>query len=112
MVFECRNGSSGTLLQHAEYQDNFSLVNRLLTAKTAPQLLRPNERYGTGFEKPQSPRQITNTITSADLVELDSWFTFHTLRLDPEFLTDEFEDWTELASFQISVVSVKVNDCV
>lgn len=91
------------------------LAAKLLAIKPDAVLLSPQQRFGTGFGKPRFPTSITSTTTLADLVTTDSWYIFHLLQLDPEFLTEDVAAWPSSASYQSSLINLRalnvVNDC-
>ena len=92
-----------------------TLADKLLAVKPATERVTPLNRFGTGFGKPVFPPAITLSTALADLVGPDSWFTFHILQLNPEFLTADVADWPQLAAYQSSVVNLQalnvINDC-
>lgn len=66
--------------------ERHALVERLLAVKPDNALIAPQHRFGTGFGQPRFPNTITMSTTLADLVGPDSWFIFHNLQLESEFL--------------------------
>jgi len=95
-----------------------ALANGLLAIKPDDNLSTPQNRFGTGFGKPRFPETITLSTTLADLVGklgTDSWFTFHILQLDPQFMVEDVADWSNSASYQSSLRNLQainvVNDC-
>lgn len=91
------------------------LADKLLAIKPDAVLLSPQQRFGTGFGKPRFPTSITLTTTLADLVTTDSWYVFHLLQLDPQFLTEDVAAWPSSATYQSSLINLRtlnlVNDC-
>lgn len=75
----------------------------------------PKSRFGTGFGKPVFPAEISTSTELADLVTADSWFLFHVLELDADFLALDVAAWPESESFRASLNNVAalnvVNDC-
>ena len=63
-----------------------SLADMLLAVKPEIVLMKPIQRFGTGFGKPAFPREITESTTQTDLVSPDSWYPIHILQLDTSFL--------------------------
>jgi hypothetical protein len=96
-------------------EDRRSLADRLLVLKPTDSLHQPTARFGSGFGKPTFPTTITLTTTLADLVDVDSWFTFELLKLDGQFLNEAVDDWSNCASYQASLTNLQalnvVNDC-
>ena len=92
-----------------------ALADKLLEVKPDSDFLMPQLRFGTGFGKPRFPPSITMTTTLADLVTIDSWYTFHLLQLGSEFLAEDVEAWSNSSSYQSSLINIKalnvVNDC-
>ena len=83
--------------------DRRALADRLLTFKPDNALANPQHRFGEGFGKPRFPEEtITMSTTLADLVGPDSWFIFHILELDSEFMTRDVVDWSDLPMFKVS----------
>lgn len=91
------------------------LADKLLAMKPDAALLSPQQRFGTGFGKPRFPTSITLTTTLADLVTPDSWYVFHLLQLDPQFLTEDVATWPSSVAYQSSLINLRalnvVNDC-
>lgn len=100
---------------HVSEDARRDLANKLLAIKPDAVLLSPQQRFGTGFGKPTFPKSITLTTTLADLVTTDSWYVFHLLQLDPQFLTEDVTAWPSSATYQSSLINLRalnvVNDC-
>jgi hypothetical protein len=92
-----------------------ALADSLLAAKPDNAVTNPQQKFGTGFGKPRFPTDVPMSTTLADLVGPDSWFMFHVLELNSEFLTNDVADWSSSASFNASLVNLNamnvVNDC-
>lgn len=92
-----------------------ALADRLLAVKPDVIMLAPQNRFGYGHGKPTFPTAITQTTTLPDLVNQDSWFTLHVLQINPDFLTEDVNDWPNSPSYQESVANVDainvINDC-
>ena len=90
-----------------------SLANALIEIK--PDILPaiPIHRYGSGFGKPIFP-ELTETTTLSDLINEDSWFTAHLLKLDMSFLIEDVNMWKENNNFKSAKIIVEklnnVND--
>ena len=87
----------------------------LLNVKPDGSVTSPQNRFGTGFGKPNFPTDITLSTTLADLVGEDSWFLFHTLQLDPAFLELDVEAWPDSEAYQSALTNIGalnvINDC-
>ena len=92
-----------------------ALADKLLAIKPTSERVTPLNRFGTGFGKPVFPSAVTLSTNLADLAGPDSWFTFHILQLNSEFLTYDVADWLQLAAYQASAVNLEalniINDC-
>lgn len=92
-----------------------ALADSLLAIKPTTGLKVPQHRFGMGFGKPVFPTTISPTTTLADLVGADSWFFFEILQLDPAFLAEDVDAWSESAAYQCSLKNLQavnvVNDC-
>jgi len=92
-----------------------AIADSLIAIKPANGLKVPQHRSGMGFGKPVFPTTISPTTTLADLVGADSWFFFEILQLDPAFLTEDVDAWSESAAYQTSLKNLQavnvVNDC-
>lgn len=82
------------------------IAKSMLLIKPETELVTPQNRFGTGYGKPQF-QTVTSSTSLGDLVGLDSWFTFHILQLDAAFLTDDVADWPHSAAFQASAANVQ-----
>jgi len=91
------------------------LADKLLAIKPDAVLLSPQQRFGLGFGKPRFPTSITLTTTLADLITPDSWYVFHLLQLDPQFLMEDVAAWSNSVAYQSSLINLRalnvVNDC-
>lgn len=71
-------------------------------------------RYGNGFGKPKFPTKITQQTNLSDLLNNDSWFLFHSLKLPCEFLKEDVATWNTLDSYKLCLEHVRsinvVND--
>ena len=92
-----------------------SLADHLFAIKPKGDLAAPQNRFGMGFGKPKFPERIELSTTLSDLVGTDSWSTFYVLQLDPQFMVEKDENWTELSSYKASLNNLQavnvVNDC-
>ena len=90
-------------------------ADKLLVIEPDAVPLSPQQRFGIGFGKPRFPTSITLTTTLADLVTTDSWYVFHLLQLDLQFLTEDVAAWPSCATYQLSLINLRawnvVNDC-
>jgi hypothetical protein len=84
-----------------------ALADKLLAIKPTTERVAPLNRFGTGFGKPVFPSTVTPSTTLADLAGPDSWFTFHILELNPEFLNEDVSDWPQHAAYQASAVNLQ-----
>ena len=89
-----------------------ALATKLPTVKPDEEMVTPSNLYGTGFQKPMFPENITEATTLADLAGKDSWFTMHTLQLDDSFLADSVDTWPQSPAFQTSAVNVRAINVV
>lgn len=87
--------------------DRRALADSLLAVKPSTPIIAPQQRFGTGFGKPVFPSDISLDTNLSDLVERDSWFTFHILKLNPDFLSEDVTDWPESAAFQDSKTNLQ-----
>ena len=96
-------------------EEKRNLADSLLAIKSKIDLMTPQNRFGTGFGKPKFPSNIALTTSLSDLVGTDSWFLFHILQLDPQFLTEDVTNRSESTSYQTSLTNLQalnvVNDC-
>ena len=98
-----------TKVPDAERRD---LANRLLAVKPNADVLQPQHRFGTGYGKPMFPKSISLSITLAELVDVDTWFMFYNLQLDPSFLIEDVSDWPQSASYQASMINIRALNVV
>lgn len=75
-------------------------------------LIKPHQRFGTEFGKPSFPAEVTLASSLADFVNPDSWFMFHILQLDSQFLSAEVSDWEMSAAYQTSARNVEALNVV
>jgi hypothetical protein len=91
-----------------------ALAKAILQHKPAGNMQAPQQRFSTGFGKPQFP-VLSPATTLADLANSDCLFGIHQLRIDPAFLSLDMQDWDSNAAFQASAANVHainvVNDC-
>jgi len=85
-----------------------ALADKLLAVKPTTEPGTLLNRFGMGFGKPGFPPAVTLSTTLNDLAGPDSWFTFHILQLNLEFLEDDVADWPQLAAYQASAVNLQV----
>ena len=93
-------------------EEKQNLADSLLAIKSKMDLVTPQNRFGTGFGKPKFPSNIALTTSLSDLVGTDSWFLFHILQLDPQFLTDDVTNWPESASYQTLLTNLQALNVV
>ena len=78
-------------------------------------MVAPQDRYGTGFGKPEFPSDLSESTTLADLVSKDSWFTMYALQINHKFLEEPVAAWPESSDYQHSLRNIDalnvVNDC-
>ena len=79
-----------------------AIADALTAVKPSNVVTAPKSRFGTGFGKPLFPEEICPTTELADLVTEDSWFLFHVLDLNPNFLSLNVNDWPTSQSFRTS----------
>eukprot|EP00918_Siedleckia_nematoides_P031604 GHVU01068397.1.p1 GENE.GHVU01068397.1~~GHVU01068397.1.p1 ORF type:complete len:196 (+),score=29.36 GHVU01068397.1:165-752(+) len=87
-------------------EQRYALAISLLAVKPDGDLVAPEDRYGTGFGKPEFPSDMSESTTLADLVSKDSWFTMHALQINHEFLAEPVEAWPESAAYQASLANI------
>ena len=87
------------------------MLLQMLVVKPEMDLESPRTRFG----KPKFPSIISLPTALSDLVELDWWFMFYILQLDPQLLTGEVENWKDTISYKTSLDNLQalndVNDC-
>ena len=87
--------------------DKRALARAILEHKPADLPMHiPEQRFGTGFGKPNFPTLLPTT-SSADLANKDCWFGMHQLHIDPEFMSLDVKEWATNAAFK----KTEVNDC-
>src|SRR5262245_34254869 len=84
-----------------------AVADKLLTVKPTSKQEKPLKCFGVGFGKPQFQSTITLSTIIAYLSGPDSWFTFHILQLNPQFLEHDIEEWSDLPSYKASMVNLQ-----
>jgi hypothetical protein len=68
--------------------------------------LATQQKFGTGFGKPNFPQNVSQSSTLADLAGLASWFTLRALDMQPSFLNEDVTNWSQSAACQQSLDNV------
>ncbi len=89
-----------------------SMADKLLELKPEAEMSRPLQRFGTGFGKPKFPEDINLNTSLVDLLSPDSWFIFHVLKLQPDFLTKDVQDWSKMDSYKASLDNLQAINIV
>ena len=92
--------------------DRCAMADSLLAVKRGSELIRPGNRFGTGYGKPKFPADVSLSTTLANMVGPDSWFTFHALHLNPEFLTEAVASWPTRPAYQAATVNIQAINVV
>lgn len=80
-----------------------ALADALLQVQPTNELQSPQNRFGSGWGKPQFPTTINSTTRLCDLVGVDSWFTMYRLQIDNRFLYLPVIEWDTSAAYITSV---------
>ena len=91
------------------------MAKKLLSLQPNSPVITPSGRHGTGFGKPNFPSTLNATTTLTDLITEDSWFLFHILQIDSDFLHEGSHTWQDIHSYQqghqkVNAINV-INDC-
>lgn len=89
-----------------------ALGDGLLKVQPASPLQSPQNRFGSGWGKPQFPSLINLSTQLCDLVDVDSWFTVFRLQIDSSFLHLPVTEWDTNDAYMYSAENVKAINVV
>ena len=89
-----------------------ALGDALLKVQPASPVESPQNRFGSGWGKPQFPSSINLSTRLHDLVDIAFWFTMFRLQINSSFLHLPVTEWDTNEAYLFSAENVKAINVV